>query len=139
GDVNRSNDDRRVGWIEKCIDPPGEARSDLEFWIGLGKRFGFDDVLCEAYAGHPDRFWDDYMIGAPGARGLTTERMRAAASKWVRGPLPDSGAPEVETLFQPGAPFPGDALGREIPTPSGKFEIWTQELAQRLRPYGLSP
>jgi len=139
GDVNRSNDDRRVGWIQKCIEPPGQARSDLEFWIGLGKRFGFDDVLRESYVGDPERFWDDQMIGAPGMQGLTTERMRAAPSAWVRGPLPGPDSPEVETLFQPGSTFPGDPLGREIPTPSGKFEIWTEALEERLRPYGLSP
>ncbi len=139
GDVNRSNDDRRVGWIEKCIEPPGQARSDLHFWVALGKRFGFDDVLKDEYKFDPGRFWDETMIHARGTEGLTTERMKANPSRWVRGPLAAPGAPETETLFLEGSVFPGDPSGREIPTDSGKFEIWTQALAERFRPYGLSP
>jgi len=139
GDVNRSNDDRRVGWIEKCIEPPGEARSDLHFWTELGKRFGFDDVLREEFKHDPARFWDTMMISAQGMHGLTTERMRASPSKWIRGPIPEPGDPEVETLLQPGSVFPGDVKGRFTPTPSGKLEIWTEELQTRLAPYGLSP
>lgn len=138
GDVNRSNDDRRLGWIEKCIEPPGEARSDLEFWIGLGKRFGFDDVLRATYAGNPARFWDEQMIGASGMAGLTSERIRAAPSAWIRAPIPRPGDPEVETLFQEGSVFPGDKMGRTIPTPTGKFEIWTEAIEQKLKAYGLS-
>ncbi|MFQ6021876.1 MAG: molybdopterin-dependent oxidoreductase [Acidiferrobacterales bacterium] len=139
GDVNRSNDDRRVGWIEKCIDGPGEARSDLYFWIELGKRFGFDDVLRDEYKNDPPRFWDEMMISAQGVQGLTTSRMKASPSAWIRGPIPEPGDAEVETLFQEGSTFPGDPRGRCVPTPTGKFEIWTEALEERFRPYGLSP
>lgn len=139
GDVNRSNDDRRVGWIEKCIEPPGEARSDLHFWVELGKRLGFDDVLRDDYKLDPAAFWDSMMINAQGMRGLTTERMRASPSKWIRAPIPEPGDPEVETLFTPDSVFPGDPKGRFAPTPTGKLEIWTEALEERLAPYGLSP
>jgi len=139
GDVNRSNDDRRVAWIEKCVDGPGEARSDLHFWVELGKRFGFDDVLRDDYKLDPARFWDEQMIGEPLVRGLTVTRMRSSASGWVRGPLPQESDPEVETLFQDGSRFPGDPQGRFAPTATGKLEIWTPALEERFRPYGLSP
>ena len=139
GDVNRSNDDRRVGWIEKCIDGPGEARSDLHIWIELGKRFGFDDVLRDEFKHDPARFWDEMMLSAKGMGGLTTERMKANPSRWIRGPIAQPGAPETETLFQDGTVFPGDEMGRQIPTDTGKFEIWTEALEERFRPYGLSP
>ncbi len=139
GDVNRSNDDRRVGWIEKAIDGPGEARSDLHFWVELGKRFDFDDVLKDEYKLDPAHFWDNEMIGANGMEGLTTERMKQHPSRWVRGPLSAPGAVEVETLFQDGTIFPGDRKGRQIPTETGQFEIWTEALEKRFQPYGLSP
>ncbi len=139
GDVNRSNDDRRVGWIEKCIEGPGEARSDLHFWVELGKRFGFDDVLKDEYKLDPGLFWNEEMLSGPGMRGLTTERMRASSSRWVRGPIDEPGAPEVETLFQEATVFPGDAKRRRIPTETGKFEIWTEALEEKFKPYGLSP
>jgi len=138
GDVNRSNDDRRVGWIEKCVAAPGEARPDLHFWIELGKRFGFQDVLREEHK-DPARFWDEMMIQAEGVRGLTVARMKASPSRWIRGPIPEPGDPEVETLLQEGSTFPGDPQGRYAPTPTGKLEIWTEALEARFRPYGLSP
>lgn len=139
GDVNRSSDDRRVGWIEKAIDGPGEARSDLHFWVELGKRFDFQDVLKDEYKLDPARFWDEQMIGARGMDGLTTERMKKNPSRWIRGPLAEPGAAEVETLFQDGSVYPGDPGGRQIPTETGKFEIWTEALEQKFLPYGLSP
>jgi anaerobic selenocysteine-containing dehydrogenase len=138
GDVNRSNDDRRVGWIEKCVDGPGQARPDLHFWIELGKRFGFEDVLREEYK-DPARFWDEMMIAAPAVRGLTVARMKASPSRWIRGPLTKPDDPEIETLFQEGSTFPGDPEGRYAPTPTGRLEIWTEALEERFRPYGLSP
>jgi len=139
GDINRSNDDRRMGWIEKCIDPPGEARSDFRFWIDLGKRFGFDDVLKEDYIGKPDKFWDEWMVQGEGVRGMTTERMRAAPTGWIRGPIPEPGDPEAGTMFVEGSTFPGDRRNRYAPTPTGKIEIWTEELEEMFRPLGLSP
>lgn len=139
GDVNRSNDDRRVAWIEKAIDGPGEARSDLHFWVELGKRLDFGDVLKDEYKLDPELFWDEQMLKHSGMEGLTRARMKASPSNWVRGPLAGVGGPEVETLFQEGSVFPGDAQGRRIPTPTGMFEIWTEALEQRLAPYGLSP
>ncbi|NNC99545.1 MAG: molybdopterin-dependent oxidoreductase, partial [Gammaproteobacteria bacterium] len=139
GDINRSNDDRRVGWIEKCLEGPGQARSDLHFWVELGKRFGFEDVLKDEYKLDPGLFWDQEMIADSGMAGLTTERMKASPSRWIRGPLAEPGAAEVETLFQSGSIFPGDPKGRKIPTASGKFEIWTEALEQKFLPYGLSP
>ena len=139
GDVNRSNDDRRVGWIEKCIDGPGEARSDLHFWVELGKRFGFEDVLKDEYKHDPARFWDEMMLNASGMGGLTTTRMKSNPSRWIRGPIAHPDDAETETLFRDGTVFPGDRSGRRIPTETGRFEIWTEALHERFRPYGLSP
>jgi len=138
GDVNRSNDDRRVGWTEKLVDPPGEARPDIQFWIELGKRFGFDDVLRDEYK-DPARLWDREMLKSPGMGGLTVERMKRSPSRWVRAPLVRADDAEIETLFQEGTAHPGDPAGRRFPTPTGKLEIWTEELEKKFAVYGLSP
>ena len=42
GGVNRGNDDRRVVWNDKLIDPPGEAKSDGWIWIELAS--GLDSM-----------------------------------------------------------------------------------------------
>ncbi len=36
-------------WIDRMIDPPGEAKPDGWIWIELGKRFGFNDVMKEEW------------------------------------------------------------------------------------------
>jgi anaerobic selenocysteine-containing dehydrogenase len=73
GEINRYAEDRRIVWIEKVIDPPGEARPDYWIWIELGKRLWYADVLKEEYK-DPVRLWDETMrrgpqLEFPGRRG----------------------------------------------------------------------
>ena len=63
GGTTRFAEDRRIVWNDRFIDPPGEARSDHWFWIELGKRFGFDDVLKEDYK-NPRKLWDEVLLAA---------------------------------------------------------------------------
>ena len=49
--------------IDRMINPPGEAKSDHWFWIELGKKFGFDDVLKEEYK-NPRTLWDEVLVTA---------------------------------------------------------------------------
>jgi len=85
GDIGRSNDDRRVVWIDKMIEPPGEAKTDDWIWIELGKRFGYDDVLKERYK-DPALFWDEMCIGNDQLRGITQQRLHSVPWRWVRFP-----------------------------------------------------
>ena len=137
GEVNRICEDRRLVWIEKLIDPPGEARPDTHFWIDLGKRFGFEDVLRQEYK-DSERFWNECMLADPRTKGMTVERLRRNPYNWARGPLPTKGSEERETLFEEGSAYPGDSRGRRFPTPSGKLEIWTPELEAKFNAIGLS-
>ena len=36
GDIGRANDDRRIVWVDRLIDPPGEAKPDAWIWTELG-------------------------------------------------------------------------------------------------------
>jgi anaerobic selenocysteine-containing dehydrogenase/Fe-S-cluster-containing dehydrogenase component len=137
GEIGRSNDDRRVVWIDKLIDPPGEAKSDAWIWIELGKRFGFDDVLKEEYK-DSRVFWDEVCIDSPGLRGCTQKRLHSVPHRWVRIPVPTEDAPEIETLFLDGTTVPGGEPGRRFPTKSGKLEFWTPELEAKFNVVGLS-
>ena len=127
GDIGRSTDDRRVVWIDKMIEPPGEAKSDDWIWIELGKRFGFDDVLQEKYK-DPALFWDEMCIDNDQLRGITQKRLHSVPWRWVRFPVAAEDAPEQETLF----------LDRKFPTPSGKLEFFTPAMEQKFRVIGLS-
>ncbi len=137
GDVGRAADDRRVVWIDKMIDPPGQARADGWIWVELGRRLGFEDVLKPAHADHAV-FWDEVFIKGGPLRGATQKRLHAAPNRWVRAPLADEDAPEQETLYLEGSTAFDAPAGHRFPTPSGKLEFWNEEMERRFAALGLS-
>src|SRR3546814_18429118 len=48
GDNGRAHDDRRLVWIDRMIDPQGEATGDERDWIEPGTRLGLDYGVKEA-------------------------------------------------------------------------------------------
>ena len=87
GEVNRSTEDRRALWIRKMIDPPGDARPDLYFWVELGKRFGMQDSLKEEFK-ESAFFFDSEMRASPLVKGITVKRMMESPKGFLRMPLP---------------------------------------------------
>jgi len=136
GGISRANDDRRIAWIDKLIEPPGEAKSDAWIWIELGKRLGYGDVLKEDYK-DPAIFWDEVLSDTDQLRGCTSRRMRAAPHRWARFPLADEQAEEQETLYleQPAPAAPNE---KRFPTPSGRLEFWSTSLEDRFAALGLT-
>ncbi|MBI4183183.1 MAG: molybdopterin-dependent oxidoreductase [Proteobacteria bacterium] len=137
GDIGRSADDRRIVWIDRMTDPPGEARPDAWIWVELAKRLGFSDVLKEDYK-DPARFWDEVMIDNEQFRGITQRRLHAVPYRWVRFPAASEDAPEIETLYLEGNTAPGQPAGKRFPTPSGKLEFWTDAQEADFAALGLS-
>jgi len=136
GEIGRSTDDRRVVWIDKMIEPPGEAKSDDWIWIELGRRLGYGDVLQEKYK-DPAVFWEEMCIDNDQLRGLTQARLHAVPYRWVRWPVAAADAPEQETLFLEGSSAHGHP-GKRFPTPSGKLEFFTAAMDAKFRVLGLS-
>ena len=137
GEIGRANDDRRIVWIDRMIDPPGEAKSDDWIWIELGKRLGYGDVLKEEYK-DPAVFWDEVLIDNDHMRGVTQARLHSVPWRWVRFPVGSEDAPEQETLYMEGATAVGAPQGHRFPTASGKLEFWTEELEAKFSALGLS-
>ena len=137
GEIGRANEDRRIVWIDRAIEPPGEARPDGWIWIELGKRFGFDDVLIDAYKDSA-RFWDEMCIGHPELRGCTQRRLHSVPWRWVRFPLGSEDAEEQETLYLEGSTAAGCPPGHRFPTPSGRLEFHTPRQEERFARLGLS-
>ncbi len=137
GEVGRACEDRRVVWIDRMIDAPGEAKPDGWIWIELGKRFGFDDVLKEEWKDSA-RFWDEAMIDNDQMRGVTQKRLHDRPYRWVRFPVASEDAAEEETLYQEGSTAVGAPEGHRFPTPSGKLEFWTEDLERRFGVFGLT-
>ncbi|MGC3875382.1 molybdopterin-dependent oxidoreductase [Halomonas sp. GXIMD04776] len=139
GGTTRLAEDRRIVWNDRLIDPPGEAKSDHWFWIELGKRFGFDDLLKEEYK-DPRRLWDEVLCKAsPTLKGATTRRLLQKSNRSLRVPLADENAPETDTLYLEGTTAFGQAPGKRFPTSSGKLEFYTQAQVERFAKVGLSP
>lgn len=137
GEIGRGNEDRKVIWIDRVKEPPGEARTDGWIWIELGKRLGFGDVLKEEHKDYA-RFWDEMCISHPEMRGCTQKRLHSVPWRWVRTPVASEDAPEIETLFLEGTTAPGQPAGKRFPTPSGKLEFYTRELEAKFETLGLS-
>ena len=137
GEIGRANEDRRVVWIDRVIDPPGEAKTDGWIWIEIGKRFGFDDVLQDKYKDYA-LFWDEMLINHPEMRGMTQKRLHSVPWRWLRAPLPSEDAEEIETLYLEGTTAHGQPEGHRFPTPSGKLEFFTPELDAKFEALGLS-
>ena len=137
GEVGRACEDRRIVWIDKMIEAPGQAKPDGWIWIELGKRFGFQDVLLEDWK-DPRKFWDEALIGNIQMRGVTQKRLHSNPYRWVRFPVPSEDAPEIQTLYLEGTTAAGAPEGHRFPTKSGKLEFWTDELNAKFEPYGLT-
>ncbi|MCP5155299.1 MAG: molybdopterin-dependent oxidoreductase [Ectothiorhodospiraceae bacterium] len=137
GEIGRANDDRRIVWIDRMVEPPGEARPDGWIWIELGKRLGFDDVLEERFKDSA-LFWDERLIGDPQVRGITQRRLHSVPYRWVRFPVESEDAPERDTLYLEGTTAIGQPEGKRFPTASGKLEFFTEALEARFAKLGLS-
>jgi len=137
GEIGRGNDDRRIVWIDKMIEPPGEAKADGWIWIELGKRLGMSDVLKEAWK-DPRVFWDEACIDNDLLRGVTQKRLHSVPWRWVRQPVASESEPEVDTLYLEGTEAAGAPPGHRFPTPSGKLEFWTEAMEAKFSALGLS-
>ena len=85
GGTTRFAEDRRIVWNDRFIDPPGEARSDHWFWIELGKRFGFDDVLKDDYK-DPRKLWDEVLVASTPDLAEAEQRTPAQQAEPHRAP-----------------------------------------------------
>ena len=136
GGTTRFAEDRRIVWNDKLIDPPGEARSDHWFWIELGKKFGFDDVLKEEYK-QPRTLWDEVLVAStPELRHATIERLTSLPNRTVRVPYFEGEAGEIDPVYVTEAQAQKPDL--RYPTASGKLEFWTEEMEAKFKAMGLS-
>jgi len=120
--------ERRYQLIEKLLDPPGEAKSDLEILVDLAKRLGKDRVITS----HTSKeVWDEYREVSSHSyynfNGMTRERL--SEERGIQWPCPDEDHPGTKRRYIKGDPFVKE--GKDIDfygKPDGKATIF-------LRPY----
>jgi anaerobic selenocysteine-containing dehydrogenase/Fe-S-cluster-containing dehydrogenase component len=138
GGTSRFAEDRRIVWNDRLIDPPGDARSDHWFWIELGKKFGFADLLKDDYK-DPRKLWDEVLVAAtPDLADATTERLTSLPNRSIRLPFFESKNGELDPVYVTEAMRQNPDAGLSYPTPSGKLEFWTPEQERKFEAMGLS-
>ena len=87
-----TNTDRRVQLGRKAIDPPGQARQDLEIIQEIARRIGLD----WNYAG-PAEVFEEIRAATPSMAGITWERLEREDS--LTYPLMQEGDPGEPVVF----------------------------------------
>jgi predicted molibdopterin-dependent oxidoreductase YjgC len=119
-----TNSERRVQRVRKILDPPGEARDDIEIVCEMARRLGYD-------IGHPsaEDLWNELRSLSPMHAGMSYKRLEDLGG--LRWPCPDEQHPGERFLHGrlwenpvrgPLAPFhavvqepPVDEITREYP------------------------
>ena len=97
-----TNTDRTVHLSERAVDPPGEARSDLDIWLDYARRMDFHDRDGKPLISWHDaegafEAWKACSKGRPcDYTGLTYERLRDAGG--IQWPCNDQHPDGVERL-----------------------------------------
>jgi len=101
-----TNVDRTVHISEKAVDPPGEARSDLDILLDYARRMDFRDRDGRPLIGWTDpesafEAWKTCSRGRPcDYTGLTYDALRGGSG--IQWPCTDSAPHGTERLFQDG-------------------------------------
>jgi len=103
-----TNTDRRVQLARQAIDPPGEARQDLELIQEIARRFG----LGWHYRGPRDVF-AELRTSNPSMAGITWERLQQEGS--LTYPLKNEGDPGEPVIFKNGIFPTANGRGKFVP------------------------
>ncbi len=117
--------ERRVQWSPKGVEPPGQARPDLEIIGELGRRLGLWDRVPG-----PEEVLAEINRALPAYRGITPERLQAAP-EGVFWPCPDPAHPGTPILHRERFATP-TGRGRFYPVayrpppevPDARFPLW---------------
>jgi formate dehydrogenase (coenzyme F420) alpha subunit len=149
--VYMRRDDRAIRCQKQVVPPVGESRPDWHIWIDLAH------VTAKLDRKHPPEYWSKHFPLAwrdyralwatfvqhtPGMGGMTQARMEKRTEP-LRYPCPTVNHPGVSTLYldHPSWYKAAESLdpknkGKRFLTPSGKIEIYTSDLQNRLSKAG---
>ena len=86
-----TSSERRVQRVRKAIDPPGEARDDIEIVYELARRMGHDLGSTRA-----EDVWNELRSLSPMHRGMSYERLEDLGG--IQWPCPDDDHPGTQFL-----------------------------------------
>ena len=91
------NTERRIQLAKKAVNPPGQARGDLEIIIELSNRIGLPTTFRNAA-----EVMDEIARVTPSWRGVSHDRLDGGAG--LQYPVPDSAHPGTSFLFDEAFP-----------------------------------
>ncbi|WP_277657314.1 molybdopterin-dependent oxidoreductase [Seleniivibrio woodruffii] len=109
--------------INKAIEPLGEAKPDFDIFVGLAKAMGFEPAYSE---GKTITEWTKQLVEpviAYHSPGMTFEEWKKAGYLTVT----QAGAAPIDATI---AAFRADPTAYPLPTPSGKFEVYSQAMVE---------
>jgi nitrate reductase NapA len=120
--------ERRYQIIEKLIDPPGEAKSDLDILTDLAVRLGYGDLIKNRT---PEDVWNEYRKLSSHSvynfEGMSYDRLKKA--RGMQWPCPDENHPGTVRRYTTGDPYvPQGEDVKFYGKPDGKAVVF-------LRPY----
>ncbi len=96
--------ERRYQLVEKLLEPPGEARADLDILVDLAERLGLGNVIS---AKTSTTVWEEYRKLSSHSKynfsGMT--RVRLQEHRGLQWPCPDEQHPGTARRYIPGDPF----------------------------------
>ena len=130
------NAERRYHLYPKVVDPPGEARSDLDILVDFAKRMGHGDLIS---ARTPKDVWDEWRkISAHSSynfEGITYERLEK--ERGILWPCPTEDHPGTKRRYLPGKDPIAKATGRFdfYGKKDGRATIWLDHQEDPVDPY----
>ncbi|MBI4552815.1 MAG: nitrate reductase [Candidatus Latescibacteria bacterium] len=125
--------ERRYQLLQKLIDPPGEARSDLDILVDLAKRLGQDSLIT---AHDPEAVWDEWRQMSVSTKynfsGMTYDRLKR--ERGLQWPCPTVDHPGTRRRYVEG--------DDPLVTPGSKIDFYGKpdhKAVIFLRPYEPSP
>ena len=93
------NGERRTNHIAKAVDPPGEARPDLDTIIDFAKRMGFEKLVPFKT---PEEVWAEYQKCQAGTDMQMASYKRLREGHGFTWPVPDDNSPETYIRYAEG-------------------------------------
>ena len=130
-----SQSERRYHYVPKVVDPPGEARSDLEIIVELAERLGHGELVkARTY----EDVWDEWRkisrTSYYNFYGITYERLKK--ERGLIWPVPDDEHAGTCRRYIPGEDplAKGDKRFDFYGRPDGRAVVWLHEQKEALEP-----
>ncbi len=115
-----SQSERRYHLVPQLVEPPGEARPDLEIFLEFADRLGYGDILPNRSR---EEIWNEWRTISAHSyynfEGITYERLRNEPG--IRWPCPDEDHPGTSRRYVPGEDPISDA------SPDRRLDFYAQE------------